>query len=116
MPSSKDAPPPEPATAVKEAPAEPGASPSPEPPETAPGMLPAGVYEYTAPFATVYGLPLTARPENPGRPAQGDDPGEPAVPATVFAWDFGCPDDGRWKPTKKKPNQVADNAAPLGGE
>lgn len=76
------------------------------------GRLPAGVYEFTGTIPTLYlDVPLTARPADPGRPADGDDPGGPAMPATVFHWPFSAPDDGRWQPTKKKPNQVADNAA-----
>lgn len=83
------------------------------PPDDVPaGRLPAGVYEYVWPVPTQYlEVPLTARPADPGRPAEGDDPGVPATPATVFHWPFSAPDDGRWQPTKQKPNQVADNAA-----
>jgi hypothetical protein len=33
----------------------------------------------------------------------------PAIPATVFDWSFSAPGDGRWKPSKKKPNQQPDN-------
>lgn len=70
-----------------------------------PGLLPAGIYEFTGPYATQYlHVPLTARPA-------GVD-----GPATVFDWPFGAPDDGRWQLTRKKPNQVADNAAPLSPE
>jgi hypothetical protein len=73
-----------------------------------------GVYEYTHSADCVYpNVPLTARAEHPGRPAdpndQGDE-GEDAVAATVFDWPFGPPDDGRWTKTRKKPNQAADNA------
>ncbi|WP_439947166.1 hypothetical protein [Streptomyces sp. BBFR109] len=77
-----------------------------------------GVYEYTHYADCVYpSVPLTARAARPGRPATGDDPGEPAVDATVFDWPFGPPDDGRWKKTRKtKPNQAADNAGPLTSE
>lgn len=75
------------------------------------GRLPAGVYEYLWPIPTLYPeVPLTARPADPGREANGDDPGAPATPATVFHWPWSAPADGRWQPTKKKPNQVADNA------
>lgn len=64
-----------------------------------PGLLPAGIYEFTGPYATQYlHVPLTARPA-------GTD-----GPATVFDWPFGAPDDGRWQPTRKKPNQLPDNA------
>lgn len=55
-------------------------------------------YEYTAGFDTVYlSVPLTARQAR-------DD-----APATVFAWPGGPPEDGRWQPTRKKPNQAPDN-------
>jgi hypothetical protein len=70
-----------------------------------------GVYEYTHSTDCVYPhVPLTARAERAARPATDQDPGEPAVTATVFNWPFGPPDDGRWTKTKKKPNQAADNA------
>jgi hypothetical protein len=76
-----------------------------------PGRLPAGTYEYTGSLPTQYlEVPLTARPQDPGRPATDDEPAVPATPATVFDWPFSAPDDGRWKPTKKKPNQQPDNA------
>ena len=98
-----------------EAPAEPaGASSVPEPAAPAAG----GVFEYVAPFTTVYHLPLTAHPLIPAvAPVEATDdapavPGSPEVPATVFAWPDGPPDD-RWAPTRKKPNQAADNDAPL---
>lgn len=69
------------------------------------GRLPAGVYEFTGPIATQYlEVPLTARPASA------------AAPATVFDWPFSAPADGRWAATKKKSNQVADNAAPLTSE
>jgi hypothetical protein len=69
------------------------------------GRQPAGTYEFAGPIATQYlEVPLTARP------ADGD------APATVFDWPFSAPDDGRWVASKKKPNQVADNAAPLTSE
>jgi hypothetical protein len=68
-------------------------------PAVPPGRLPAGTYQYTGSLPTQYlDVPLTARP------ADGDQP------ATVFAWPFSAPDDGRWEPTKKKPNQQPDNA------
>ena len=95
---------------------------APEPDKAAPhevpeGRQPAGVYEFTGTIATQYlEVPLTARPAYPGRPATDDEPAVPATPATVFAWPFSAPGDGRWEPTKKKPNQVADNAAPLSME
>ncbi|MBM9509992.1 hypothetical protein [Actinacidiphila acididurans] len=92
--------------------------------EVPPGRLAAGTYEYVWPIPTQYlDVPLTARPVDPGQPAvpaDGDKPETPAIPptpATVFDWPFGAPNDGRWQPTRKKPNQVADNdAAPLVSE
>lgn len=67
--------------------------------EVPPGRQPAGTYEFTGPIPTLYlEVPLTARP------ASDDEP------ATVFNWPFTAPDDGRWQPTKKKPNQLPDNA------
>lgn len=98
MPASKDAPPK--AAEPQEVPAVSGASSSPEPDAVPDGLLPAGVYEYVANFATVYALPLTARPAS----ADG--------PATVFDWAFGCPNDGRWQASRKKPNQLPDNESP----
>lgn len=93
--SDKDVPEPTPqpeqaaSTALETAPA-PGAEPS--------GPAP-GVYEYAYGADCVYpSVPLTARAVTTDQPA------------TVFAWPFGPPDDGRWTPTKKKPNQAADNA------
>jgi len=89
---------------------------SPKSEKTVPDDIPkgrqaAGVYEFTGPLATQYlEVPLTARPENPGRDATDDEPAIPATAATVFDWPFSAPDDGRWKPTKKKPNQLPDNA------
>lgn len=81
------------------------------------GRLPAGVYEFVGTIPTQYlDVPLTARPADPGQDATDDTPAVPATPATVFDWPFSAPDDGRWKPSKKKPNQVADNAAPLSTE
>ena len=75
------------------------------------GRQPAGVYEFIGTIPTQYlDVPLTARPADPGRPATDDEPEAPASPATVFDWPFSAPDDGRWQPTKKKPNQAADNA------
>jgi len=80
-------------------------------PDVPEGRLPAGVYEFTGPLATQYlEVPLTARPEDPGLDATADEPAIPATPATVFDWPFSAPADGRWKPTKKKPNQLPDNA------
>lgn len=78
------------------------------------GRLPAGVYEFTGPIATQYlEVPLTARPADPGRSATDDEPAVPPTPATVFDWPFTAPGDGRWQPTKKKPNQQPDNAPAL---
>lgn len=92
-------------------------APAPTAPEAPEGRLPGGVYEFTYPIATQYlDVPLTARPADPGRAAEGDDPGVRPTPATVFHWQVSAPDDGRWQPTKRKPNQVADNAAPLTSE
>ena len=106
MPVAKGAPPSD-APPITEAPADAaGALPVPAP---APA---GGVFEYTAPFTTVYPLPLTAHPAVPAVEATDEQPGSPAVPATVFAWPDGPPDD-RWTPTRKKPNQAADNDAPL---
>ncbi|MCI3277655.1 hypothetical protein [Streptomyces cylindrosporus] len=93
----------------------PAAAPEPTPdeavdPEQPTGLLDPGVYEYTHVSDCVYPhVPLTARAARPERPATDDDPGAPAVAATVFDWAFGAPDDGRWTPTRKKPNQAADN-------
>jgi hypothetical protein len=111
--SSKDAPEPTPQPEEAAAPAaetttSTGAEPAAE--DTPSGPEP-GVYEYTYPADCVYpSVPLTAHAAVPERPADGDDPGQPAVPATVFDWPFGPPDDGRWTKTRKKPNQAADNA------
>ncbi|MEU5043149.1 hypothetical protein [Streptomyces griseorubiginosus] len=75
------------------------------------GRLPAGVYEFTGTLPTQYlEVPLTAHPETPGRDADGDEPAAPATPATVFDWPHSAPGDGRWKSSKKKPNQQPDNA------
>jgi len=70
----------------------------------------AGVYEYNHTSDCIYPqVPLTARAPRPAAPAEGDGPETPAVPATVFEWPFGPPNDGRWTRTRKKPNQAADN-------
>lgn len=99
---SKGAPPTEPAPPT-ETPAAAGVSTSSDP-EVPPGRLAPGVYAYTPPFESVYlEVPLTARPAQPDLPA----------PATVFDWQQGAPADGRWTPTRSKPNQAADNAAPI---
>ncbi len=72
------------------------------------GRQKAGVYEFTGTVPTQYlEVPLTAHPEIPGQDATDDTP---ATPATVFDWPFSAPDDGRWKPSKKKPNSLPDNA------
>ncbi|MFF7411664.1 hypothetical protein [Streptomyces lydicus] len=70
-----------------------------------------GVYEYVHPTACVYPhVPLTAHPAREG--ADGRE-----LPATVFDWPFGPPNDGRWAKTRKtKPNQAADNAPALSSE
>lgn len=58
-----------------------------------------GVYEFTHFADCVYPhVPLSCRAAAPD------------IPATVFDWPFGPPDDGRWTKTRKKPNQAADNA------
>jgi hypothetical protein len=83
----------------------------PDPDEVPEGRLPAGVYEFVGTIPTQYlEVPLTARPEDPGRDATDDEAAVPATPATVFDWPFSAPGDGRWKPSKKKPNQLPDNA------
>ena len=87
------------------------ADPEPEAAEVPDGRLPGGVYEFVGTLPTQYlEVPLTAYPADPGRPAKGDDPGVPATPATVFDWPFTAPGDGRWQSSKKKPNQLPDNA------
>jgi hypothetical protein len=109
----KGAPPSDPEPTTPDAPAESaGASPSPDPDVPPTGRLAPGVYEYIAPFATSYSLPLTAHPADPGLPATDKEPAVPATPATVFEWPDGAPDDNRWAPTRKKPNQVPDNCVP----
>lgn len=76
----------------------PAAAPEPTTPDVPPGRLPAGTYLYTGSLPTQYlEVPLTAHPADDDRPA------------TVFEWPFTAPDDGRWEPTKKKPNQLPDN-------
>ncbi|MHB9861978.1 hypothetical protein [Streptomyces sp. YIM S03343] len=78
--------------------------PTPQPDEAAAPATadtPAGpaAYEYTHYADCVYPhVPLTARAATPD------------TPATVYAWPAGPPDDGRWAPTSKNPNQHADNA------
>jgi hypothetical protein len=103
--TAKDEPKPDPTPAPKtttEPPAPASDAPATEVPA---GRQPAGVYEFTGPIATHYlEVPLTARP------ADEDNS------ATVFDWPFSAPDDGRWSPTKKKPNQIADNAPPASEE
>ncbi|MGW2920421.1 hypothetical protein ACWDBF_21520 [Streptomyces angustmyceticus] len=81
-----------------------------EAPQDQDGPAP-GVYEYVHPTACVYPhVPLTAYP------AREDGDGK-ELPATVFDWPFGPPDDGRWAKTRKtKPNQAADNAPALSSE
>lgn len=74
----------------------------PAPAADVPAPTQPGAYEYSHYADSVYShVPLTARA------ATAD------TAATVFAWPFGPPDDGRWRPTTKKPNQAADNAGPL---
>lgn len=85
-------------------------APAAAPDEVPEGRLPAGTYEFVGTLPTQYlEVPLTARPENPGQDATDDQPAAPATPATIFDWPFSAPGDGRWKPTKKKPNQQPDN-------
>lgn len=113
MPVAKGAPPSDPTPSSSEAPADAaGASSVPEPKPQVEVVGAGGVFEYTAPFSTIYGLPLTAHPLIPAVAASEDSPGSPEVPATVFAWPDGPPDD-RWTKTRKNPNQAADNDAPL---
>jgi hypothetical protein len=111
-PAKDDAPEPTPQPKEAAAPApEPGAE---TPATTEPAGPEPGVYEYTHFDDCVYPhVPLTCHAGRPERPATDDAPGEPEVKATVFDWPFGAPDDGRWKPTRKKPTQAADNAGPL---
>jgi hypothetical protein len=72
-------------------------APAPEPAPTRSDQ--AGAYIFTGPLPTQYlHVPLTAYPASDDRPA------------TVFDWPFGVPADGRWEPTRKKPNQLPDNA------
>lgn len=60
-------------------------------------------WEFTFSIPTVYGhIPLTAHPAIPA------SAGQPARPATVFAWPAGPP-DGRWTQTDQSPNQGPDN-------
>jgi len=103
MPAKSQTPEPDPVPASTDtdpAPNEPEpASSVPEDQAVAAGLLPAGTYAFTGPLPTQYlHIPLTAYPASDGRPA------------TVFDWAFGAPADGRWEPTKKKPNQLPDNA------
>jgi hypothetical protein len=99
MPAKPPPPPVEPDPAPADTPA--SAAPEPEQPGAVAvpdGRLPAGAYLFTGPIATQYlDVPLTARPAEGGSPA------------TVFDWPFGAPNDGRWEPTRRKPNQRPDN-------
>jgi hypothetical protein len=104
MPTSKSAkdtdptPQPEPsaAPAAVDTPA-PAPAEAPDPADTT--GPPPGVYAYSYFADCVYPhVPLSARA------ATAD------APATIFDWPFGPPDDGRWTPTSKSPNQAADNA------
>lgn len=91
-------------------PATPEPAPAADPVEVPEGRLPAGTYEFVGTLPTQYlDVPITARPEDPGRDATDDEPAVPATPATIFDWPFSAPGDGRWKPSKKKPNQQPDN-------
>lgn len=94
-------------------PAAKGQQADPEKDEPAAAAPEPSAYEYTAGFDTVYlAVPLTAHPERPAVPGDDDTPAVPAQPATVYAWPDGPPEDGRWQPTRKKPNQAPDNAGP----
>lgn len=110
MPVAKGAPPSDPTPAASTgAPAETaGASPVPGADPQVEVEAVGGVYAYTAPFSTVYHLPLTAHPLIPAVEATEDAEAVPEVPATVFEWPDGPPDD-RWAKTRKKPNQNRDN-------
>ncbi|NUR01369.1 MAG: hypothetical protein HOY79_34040 [Streptomyces sp.] len=118
MPSAKPPrgtePTPQPTEAAEPVTEEPAAPPAEEPAPAAPSGPPPGVYEYTHYTDCVYPhVPLSARA---ACPAIDGPHGQPATAATVFDWPFGAPDDGRWTPTKKKPNQAADNMPPLSSE
>lgn len=84
-----------------DAPADTAPAPAPvaEPVEApAPAGPPPGVYAYSHFADCVYPhVPLSARAATA------------EAPATIFDWPFGPPDDGRWTPTSKRPNQAADN-------
>ncbi|MFJ6540495.1 hypothetical protein ACIQMP_07605 [Streptomyces sp. NPDC091385] len=81
---------------------------------TAPEQQPPGVYEYVHTIGCVYPhVPLTCHAHHPAVPATDDAPAIPERAATVFDWPEGPPADGRWTRTRKKPNQVADNAGGL---
>lgn len=113
MPASKSEPDNTPATNDDTAPKSKPATAAAEPdtPEVPDGRLAAGVYEFIGSIATQYlEVPLTAHPAYPERPATDDEAAVPAAPATVFDWPFTAPSDGRWQPSKKKPNQLPDNA------
>lgn|GEM_PF-3457344 len=100
-----------PEPAAKEEPAKTSAAEEPAADEVPEGRLPAGVYEFVGTIPTQYfEVPLTAHPEIPGQDSTDDTEAVPAVAATVFDWPFSAPGDGRWKPSKKKPNQQPDNA------
>jgi hypothetical protein len=102
MPTNKSVKDTEPTAQPEEAAAPATDTPAPPAPEPAAAPAPAGPapgpYEYAHFTDCVYPhVPLTARA------ATAD------TPATVFDWPFGPPDDGRWTPTRKSPNQAADN-------
>lgn len=85
--------------------------PNPEPQAAVPAEPQPVAWEYTAPFDSVYvHIPLTARAARAAVPGDDDHEPIPARAATVFAWPDGAPNDGRWQPTRKKPNQQPDNA------
>ena len=82
--------------------------------DPAPVEDPMEVAEYIAGFDTVYlAVPLTAHPARPAIPGGDTTEPVPAQPATVYAWPDGMPQDGRWQPTRKQPNQAPDNAGPV---
>lgn len=112
--ASKTAPQPDPDPAPDTAAA---AAPEPSPGAAAVPGGPGGAYQFTGLLPTQYlHVPLTARPAAEAVAGTDADPGSPARPATVFDWPDGPPQDGRWTRTRLKPNQAADNAAPLVSE
>ncbi|WP_019059940.1 hypothetical protein [Streptomyces prunicolor] len=116
--AASPAPPAEESPAAAPAPDTPDQTEVPEPvaeePDTGPEQLPPGVYEYVAGIGCVYPhVPLTCRAFHPVVEATETRPEIPEQAATVFEWLDGPPADGRWAPTEKTPNQVADNSGGL---